>query len=241
MSKDFDESKKNSFIEWIDSKESTIDFNIHSQDIKDWGWLTTFIPEIAIESAGGILPFQVEGCIGDYFFYYRERNGVASLNISDNPENRYNYSSALYSSSLDVEEFRSEPQWIETFFNLYENLKKTKILFYFECNEVIFQDKKPLKTGNKTKAPGWGYTQDEAYLEVSSITEYEVDFYSEYMKVSKNDYRDYLKLKEVQNSVISVEYADKIYPMIDQVFKVNAPESWRTSEGAIKIPKDCYM
>jgi len=249
MSSDFEKSKEEAFLEYmkiseeIDSLLEETRFDLHSQDIKKWEWMQEFIPEIIVSSAGGLSPFQAEGFIEDFFFYYRERGGVASLRLSDSIDKSYGYNSSLYSASLEVEEFRSGSGWIETFFNLYERLEKTKNLYDFESNEVKFNgDGKPYLTGEKSTTAEWGYTSDEAYNEIIKHQDSEktIKIWTDYRKFSRENYLEYIRLRDVQNKVLNIEYNDKNYPEVEPVFKVITPESWRQADGSIRIPEDFF-
>lgn len=249
MTSEFEKAKEEAFLEYmkiseeIDSLAEETRFDLYSQDIKKWEWMQEFIPEIVVISAGGLLPFQAEGYIKDLFFYYRERGGVASLRLSDSMDKSYSYGSSLYSSSLEVEEFRSGSGWIETFFNLYEKLEKTRKLYNFETNQVrLNSDGKPYLTGEKSTKVEWGYTSDEAYNEIIKHQDSEetIQVWVDYRRFSRENYLEYIRLEDVQNKVLNIEYEDKEYPEIEPVFKVIAPETWRQSDSSIKIPEDFF-
>lgn len=236
------------------------DFDMHAQDVNEWKWIQQFVPEMIVYSAGGICPFQVEGYLGEFNFYYRERGGVASLNLARSKKESYSTVDSLYRASTNTEEFGPAHKWLGTFLTLVERLKKNPYLYQFQADEVTGSGKvfsKKLDENGEvihTTIGGWGFTEEEAYQNALEHTEsmrfwfmrkhsrYDRELKKEIPEPEKDwtdeDYDRYVSLVNVQPIVVKIKGEDRDYPDVDPVFEVRVPEAWRQDDGTIVFPVD---
>lgn len=234
------------------------DFDMYAQDVNEWKWLQQFVPEVIVYSAGGACPFQAEGYLGEFNFYYRERGGSASLNLARSQKESYSAVDSLYCASIEVEEFRPAHEWLGTFLTLVEQLEKNPYLYQFQADEVVGTgkvfSKKFDENGNAihTTAGGWGFTEEEAYQNTLEHIEsmrswfmrghsrYDRELKKEILEPEKDwtdeDYDRYVSLRNVQPIVVKIEGEDRDYPDVDPVFEVTVPEVWRQDDGTIVFP-----
>ena len=237
MSKDFEENKKNAFLEWLDS-DGELGFDMYSQDPTDWDWLKQFVPTLIIKSAGGLCPFQAEGYIFNLPFYYRERHGWASLELGEEEALNGYSGDSLFSSGIEVEEFRSGPGWISTLLTLIEKLEKSDFLYYFSGNEVKWEDPNDVNTAYivgdyKLGYPGRGANPEEAYRNSIGIWEFLVE------RGWKPE--DVQKLVDLQDIKPVPKNEDRrIFPNPIPEFKVSVPELWRLEDGTIELPREMF-
>lgn len=268
MSKEFEKKHKESFLNLLENVDMNddVEFDLYARDIKDFNWLKEFIPDIVIYSAGGMCPFQAEGYLGEYNFYYRERGGNASLSLATSKNDCYGGADNLYRANIEVEEFREGPGWFSTLMNLIEKLERNSYLYQFQCDEIDFgpsgNDKENMKkkvdeNGNVIHGfkGGWGFTAEEAFKEAVSF-EYFRDFVFNRTKYDREigeyvpapelnwteaEFNKYVELSNVQ-FIVQEERSSKkrVYPEIDPVFEVKVPEKWRDENGLIEIPEHLW-
>lgn len=251
-----------------ENDSSLDDFDFYARDINDFVWLKQFIPNIVIYSAGGSVPFQAEGYLGDLNFYYRERGGIASLNVANSKNESYSPFESLYSATLTVDEFR-DPSflWYSTLMNLIEQLEKPVYLYQFQCHEIDYGprgnrdmsiiDVKRDNEGNIVygKHSGKGFTKDEAFNDAVSSFERmrhnfcdrqkydrELEKYvpSPELNWSNEEYDRYVELINIQPIVVEVHGNNREYPVVEPIFEVFVPEAWRNDEGLVQIPDDAW-
>lgn len=236
------------------------DFDMYAQDVNKWKWLQQFVPEVIVYSAGGLCPFQVEGYLGEFNFYYRERGGIASLNLARSKNESYSAVNSLYRASINTEEFGPAHKWLGTFLTLIERLEKNPYLYQFQTDEVTGSGKvfsKKLDENGEvihTTVGGWGFTEEEAYQDALENIEsmrfwfmrehsrYDRELKKEIPEPEKDwtdeDYDRYVSLMNVQPIVVKIEGEDRDYPAVDPVFEVKVPEAWRQDDGTIVFPVD---
>ena len=98
-----------SFETWLKS-DSSLNFDIYAQNPDEWIWLRKIIPNLVVSSAGGSCPFQAEGLLYGLPFYYRERNGWASLSVGES-NGAPPYLDSIYSAGIDCAEFSDEEEF----------------------------------------------------------------------------------------------------------------------------------
>jgi hypothetical protein len=247
MSEEFDALKKENFMKLMEAAangESSPDikFDMWAQDPHDWNWLQEMIPGVVITSAGGIMPFQVEGYLNDHPFYYKERDGDARLNVGAVDGPAPYLGDCIYTSKTDVEEFRRGPGWISTFMNLIEALARSHFLYEFEGKKVIMPNNESDKNlDNITVAEGiteiyktWGHSPEEAlayhYTSGKGVL---VDHYGWQLEY----YDKMIELEDI--NPIPLNKDERVIP--EPVFEVRAPEIWRNSEGLVEIPENVWV
>lgn len=176
-------------------------FDLYAQDVNEWAWVQEFVPGLIVRSAGGALPFQAEGYLGDFEWYFRAEDEYASLRVANDYEGLFPISAALYSSSIDTSEFEDtvemvQKHWVGFLLSCIERLKKTEYLYHFECNAINYEasdveyglDVKRDSEGNVVSdtVVGWGYTADEAFAKAVDYT----TFYNFYCVNSYEDMKN---------------------------------------------------
>lgn len=163
---DFDKQKKKAFLEYLQNPDSGLDFDLFAQDINKWAWLDEFIPGIIITSAGGSMPFQAEGTLLGYPFYYRSEHYYAEIRIGamdgDKP---YLRESALYSARIENEHYLGGETFVKDLTRLIPLLEKAPFLYRFPCKEIKWAEgfaSFEVLDQDTTEA-GWGHTPEEAY------------------------------------------------------------------------------
>lgn len=248
MSEEFDAKKKDALMNIFEAAArgedtSHMKFDMYAQDPNDWSWLGELVPGLVVSSAGGLVPFQAEGLLKGHPFYYRERHGQARLNIAELEADNAYLDNCIYTAYADVDEFRCGPEWITTFLNLVERLKRAPFLYKFEGNEVKFKNPETKGTtqslediyidDERTVHVAWGDSPEEA-LEFSyeSGKEVLVDHYGW-------DLAFYNRMVELEaRNPVPLNVDDRVIP--DPDFEVRVPESWRNSDGEIEIPADVW-
>lgn len=208
--------------------------------------LGEYIPGLAVETAGGVVPFQSWGDIGDgYRFYYRDRSGFASLNIAvkgahvtePDPDDKWSrYSNgkedipagttkSLYRASLN--EYDSPEQyfrgWVSNFLTLLEALKP--LPDQYEFPNLAEGDPAPVLYG-------WGWTAEEAYqdgLESRRETMEDPRFEALVPVYAEAKYRP-------EDGVLL--NPPREFPEEQPVFLTSVPEEWRMSDGSIMVPHE---
>lgn len=293
MSEDFKEQQKEKFIEYLTrnadqeticvdhhrnveecdepvicellsaSKEDHEQFDIRAQDVNDWAWVQEFVPELIIYSAGGQLPFQAEGFIKGFPFYFRTEDGYAALRVSDSKETLFPIVDALYSATIEIEnEGLTGKEWVSHLFTLIEKLEKTEKLYFFQTNKVDFGDDGNTLTGAKTDENGkivkdshcvWANSADEAWSKLDyrkyikdhfgtnhyghlKDTNYEIWASYEKRLWSNEMIDNFVKYSDIQPIVVKVEGDDRNYPNPEPSFEVDVPELWRNDDGSITVP-----
>lgn len=261
MSKEFEKKQKEALLKYFDEYEEgqEIEFDMYARDIADFAWLKEFIPGIVIYSAGGVCPFQAEGYLDGFNFYYRERGGVASIQLANSKNECYDLATALYTADIEVEEFREGLGWFSTLMNLIEKLEKPPYRYSFQKNAIDYgpdgntPTKKLDENGNviHTDFPGWGFTVEEAFENASNAIEGMRERFCNRTKVdpetrgivpdpennrSNEQFDEYVKMINLQPIVVEVEGIDRAYPEKEPVFEIKVPEIWRDENGIIEIP-----
>lgn len=241
MGKSFSEQKRQAFLDYLDAPSENWDydlgFDIHAQDVDAWSWLAEIVPGIVVHSAGSLVPFQAEGLISGYPFYYRERGGVATLKVAEkDASNAYGTDKILWSASENVEEFRAGSHWIASLVNLFARLDKAPFLYYFPGKKVGFSGSQDVNTMYATDEPqtyaGWGDTPEEAYAYAMQPSEYLLS-----LGWTEEIQRRLWELKQV--SPVPVNTDERVYPQ-EVPFSVQVPESWKDDTGKIVFPEGFF-
>jgi len=205
-----------------------------------WNWVSHLLPGITVEEASGIVPFQAWGewNIEGFRYYYRERHGSATLDVGKIRENGNSSQvvpESYYFASADVEEFRGGENWVETFLNLAEKLKKSKFLYEFPCLNVEFADPNDHRTAytnfsQPDTIQGWGSSVREAFDDTKMISQYLVS-----KGWTEEEQMNIWKMKRIDPVPISRDHRIFLESPFGKVLEI--PDSWRNSNGEIAFPK----
>lgn len=219
MSEDFDEKKKEAFVAYLES-DGEIPFDMYSVDLEKSEALQEIFPGLLISSAGGIVPFQAEGLIDGYPFYYRDRHGWASLTIGEKDgEPPYLMDGSLYSAGVETEEFGGGDNFLKNLTKLIPALERSPFLYHFEGWALDYDTYENgytsfRKTDMKETIYGWGQNVDEAWEYVHKFKEHmreygwDEDFQSR-------------KIEAQEIGRVPVNQDERVFPEPEPVFRVN--------------------
>lgn len=234
MGKEFEENMRKSFLDYLENGDLEIGYDPYAQELGDWDWLEKMVPGLVISSAGGLCPFQAEGLLQGYPFYYRERHGDAELRLAPkDTTGHYLLYESLWSSTEEVEEFRNGPDWVGTLLRLIEKLEKTPYLYEFPAKKLEFSDPSDHRTAFATDEMetvfGWGHSVDEAWNDAQKPSEYLLS-----RGWSIDDLKHEWDLRDP--SPVPLHLDQRFYPESFPNFEVKVPEAWRNEEGFVEIP-----
>lgn len=164
------------FEAYIES-DGEIEFDPYAQNPDDWAILREIIPELIISSAGGLMPFQAEGLIEGYPFYYRDKYGSASLSVgATDGERPYLGDTTLWVSHCESVDGAEGKIFSKNIVNLIQSLEKSPFPYEFEGYALRFQKDKSwdfaVDKNEKTRTVGWGHSPEEAYLRIFEPSAY---------------------------------------------------------------------
>lgn len=214
------ENRKEEFLKAL---ETGAHFDLYAQDPEDWKELQQLIPGIVITSAGGIIPFQAEGTLHGYPFYYRDRHGSATLYVGEaDGETPYLPSYALWSAHVDTPEFAGGENFIKNLYHLVPALEHGKFLYKFAARKPTWEEgtgvwRYTLSDEKIDEVVGWGSTPEEAYESAAQPSAYlaEKDFTPE----AQNEL---WVAQDVERTPLNEDL--RVYPNPEPVFRVNAIE-----------------
>lgn len=163
---DFDTQKRKAFLNYLENPEVGLDFDLFAQDINKWAWLEEFIPGIIITSAGGSLPFQAEGTILGYPFYYRSEQYSASIKVGSlHGDKPYLPESAIYSARIKNDHYLGGETFVQDLIRLIPLLDKAPFLYRFPCKEIKWAEGFTSfeVLDEETTVAGWGQNPTEAF------------------------------------------------------------------------------
>lgn len=120
-------------------------------------------PQLEIDWAGGVCPFQAEGAFDGHRFYFRARHNFATLTVGGDLHFK-----SLYSAGC---EFDDDPEadrgWLEPdeFIQIMRRLipQLTRSQIYWKFPGVLDADTGVLKAGTPQTYGAWGSTVEEAW------------------------------------------------------------------------------
>lgn len=167
-----------------------------------YSYLVQQAPFLTLISAGGMLPFQAEGFLHGFPFYFRYRHGRARLSVGGNLFTAPLYQSGAtiggeFDGALDDEKFQ------EVFLFLLERLERAPFLWSFHGKK---------ENGALTERLGWGHTQEEGWQDmVANLTEHMRRYQPE------EDPKEFLKSLNLSPTSPTVD--DREFPEEDPDFR----------------------
>lgn len=237
MDQNSENTERGSFLEYftnLDPVEFKTDF---SKSLEQFEWISGFISGFTVVSAGGICPFQAEGLIDGLPFYYRER-GTITLKVNHkDAENAYGSNVLYFADAEDLDENYQPIHWLNTLFNLVENLRPGPYLYEFPSKFVKFNDPKDpgsVFADSEERIDlvrAWGNSAQEAYENTKRIDPYLLS-----KGWTEEVQQNYWKIRDI--SSVPLNEDDRIYPEVAPDFSVKVPDSWRDKNGLINIPEE---
>lgn len=158
--------------------DGEIEFDMWARDPKDYPYATERYPGLVVFSAGGMLPFQAEGLVDGYPWYYRDEWGKASLRVGElNGERPYADYETLWSASCSVAEWQESAHFEETLVKLVGLLEKSPFCYTFVGNKLLFANNpdKPWEftvSEELEERAGWGHSPEEAFDDLFVPSDY---------------------------------------------------------------------
>lgn len=226
LSKEFEENTKAAFMEWLNSN-GEVDFDMWARDPKDYEFMKQYVPSLVVASAGGMCPFQAEGLLFGFNFYYRERHGWAELRLANAKDECYGGEGVLYSAGCEVEEFRDSSHWLPTLLELIPQLSRPPFPYLFLHKELKYTDSNDAFTAYVDEADeamtartGWANTPEEAleavkkFEEIAYLTTHGITF-------EKQKFLHDLMLSTLQEAPANSD--ERKFPEVEPVFEVLRP------------------
>lgn len=160
---------REAFYAFLKNPELFPDFDLHAQNIHDWEWLQEAVPTLIVSSAGGMLPFQAEGYLQGFPFYFRSEWGYASLSVSgDYAEKPYLREAAFFTSRIDYSQELvdwNESQWFPFhLLTLIDQLERSPFRYLLKLDETQEDAGKVIRYAKDPEFthPGYGHSVEEA-------------------------------------------------------------------------------
>lgn len=100
-----------------------------------WDFVTEAFPRVFVYNGGGVVPFQVEGVVGDLGFYLRERREHATLTLFDKSQDYINSPRHLYRASYPYDISGTKDNFLHLFELMYENMEKIVPMWIIPTND----------------------------------------------------------------------------------------------------------
>lgn len=206
------------FLAYLENPHPDFDFDLWAQESKNWGWLQVIITGFIVHSAGGTCPFQADGLIHGAPWYYRDRHGVATLNVGiidgDRP---YGYPDVYYTASVDTIEFNDGASFVSNMIELVPNLTRAPGLYEFPCYPLALnKETREWYRDSDSKVdtyPGWGHSPEEAFASLTVIRDYGPDSkITTDLQILWNELRDF--------GTLPMNTDERTFPDIDPDFRV---------------------
>lgn len=205
---------REAFEAWLNS-DGSVKFDLYAQNISEWAFLQEVIPGIVISSAGGWFPFQAEGILQGYPFYFRSEQGSSSLKLGnpDDPESCYLLYNSLYYAKYDME-VKTFEDFVLCLVKIVPLLQRSPFLWRFKARKFSGSFQVPVIEDSWDEVVGWGYTPDEGYF-----TSGEPSLYLESVGVSKDAQTALWLAREVSTEPLNED--PRVWSDVDPDFKVN--------------------
>jgi hypothetical protein len=164
------------FLAYLES-DGSVEFDLYAQDMHDWAFLRELVPGVAISSAGGARPYQVEGLLDEYPFYFRSEDGYSSLCVArpDGVPHIFTGDVLWYSRVDTARELDWKPlppaDFVREFVKCVRALERAPFLWEFEGHALSFDDERKgnswTVTEKKTISAGYGHTPEEGYAKAA--------------------------------------------------------------------------
>lgn len=162
----------------VDISDSGVRFDLWAKPLEAFEWAKEYIPGLIVTSAGGFFPYQAEGYINGYPFYYRSEQGGCSVKIGD-PEDGmpYLWDESLWLIADDEFEGSTHETFIEGMTRLLPRLEKTPYLYKFPCHHSNFVGENgtwlwEIDETQTSYVQGIGHTIDEAWKQAQEPSSY---------------------------------------------------------------------
>lgn len=178
---EFHEQMMDAFMALVDASDEdqeNIKFDLYARPLHAFEWAQEYVPGLIVYSAGGMLPFQAEGLINGYPFYYRSEWGSCNIKIGrleDTvpylPEESYWYA---YDNEFEGDTAES---FIEALTRLLPKIERQQNIYKFEVLATNYVGENgswqwEINPNETTTVIGWGYTAEEAFIYASKPSKY---------------------------------------------------------------------
>lgn len=208
------ENLEDAFKAWIEDEQTDVDFDIWAQSPEDWRDLSDRIPGLIVSSAGGIGLYQAEGLLHGLPFYYREKQGWASLRVGQADGDAF--SDYLYHAGAACSEWVEEEQFSAMMLQLVPKLQKSPFLWKFSGKKLIDLPNGDVAASEEENPfiASWGFTPEEAYQRLHDADDYlTAQGYDEAVQ------HRWWELQQV--NPVPKNYDNRVWPNPEPDFKVN--------------------
>ena len=144
---------------------------------KDWSELERRVPGLSVSQAGGSVPFQSEGTLCGYSYYFRYRGGGVSLAVGATDSTPTVWSGALWSATTSYGDewggSLSQVEFEALMVELVPQLTRAPFLWQFSGRKVKLEDTALGVTMTRTYHEeiyrSLAHTADEAYERLHSL------------------------------------------------------------------------
>lgn len=134
------------------------------------------ISGLSITSLGGVCPYQAEGTLGDYKFYFRSRGCYAALKLDKDDPVGFNVQWSAGKDLPEEEEFTDHEQFKELMIELVQNFKKYPFRYEFLGKKINIERVDDVLTAEVSDEGeiyyGSGHSPEEAYSSLFKISQY---------------------------------------------------------------------
>lgn len=198
---------------------------LHATDPGRWRDLSARVPGLLVTSAGGACPFQSEGTLHGYPYYFRYRSGWVSLELR-HPQTEEHSSEHLYSAGMeygdDLAGWLDRDEFITLLTTLVPQLQRAPYLWEFAGVAVevenVAADGEPVNlrfthTDTPETYRAWGHTPQAAYERLHEPSPWLVEH-----GWSIEAQAEHNRLKAIDPTPLNADTRD--FPTLEPVFEV---------------------
>lgn len=192
------------------------EIDLYQQDPSDWDFLAELIPELVVTSAGGYFPFQAQGTLQGFPFYFRARGEWATLHLSAPGDDPVGFD-LLYYAGMSVPFGFGVQDFCETMLKLVPALQRSPFRWKFSGYKLDLPVKnswEAVRTDQKEISVGWGHTPEEGWAQTQEISEYLLEH-----GCTEEVQRKHLELKAVSKTPLNQD--TRVFPEVDPVFSTD--------------------
>lgn len=210
-----------SFFDAVDSDtglgQDGIHFDLWAKPLSAFEWAKEYVPGLVVSSAGGFVPYQAEGLINGFPFYYRAEWDYSSINIGHPDEPApYLWDEALWTATINDFEGSTHASFIEALTRLLPKLERTPHLYRFPCHAYEFTGPNgswewSINKDDTDYVQGIGMTPEEGYQKASEPSAYLAE-----RGFTPERQREFFVAKEPAKTPLAVK--ERKYPSPEPVF-----------------------
>lgn len=190
--------------------------DLYRQDPADWEFLAELIPGLVVTSAGGSFPYQAQGTLQGFPFYFRARGEWATLHLSAPGFDPVGFELLYYAGTAVPFGFGAQ-DFCEAMLRLVPALEKSPFRWEFSGYKLDIPGKKSweaVRTDQKEINVGWGHTPEEGWAKTQEISEYLLEH-----GCTEEMQRKHLELRGVSKTPLNQD--NRVFPEVDPIFSTD--------------------